>query len=481
MNPVAARRIYRKSRVTALLLAATSVAATAQINSVSLGTKGSSSLLFDHDVRPVLEQSCLRCHGPEKPKSGYRLDNRADALKGGDDNQNDIVPGRSDQSKLIAYVAGLDKDIQMPPADHGQPLTPAQVATLRTWIDQGADWGTNAAPATLTVSITPAGGWTGVSGDNKKFRELEGVKEGWSGGAEHFSYSEQLAPDKKLTIEGHALVPQQDYKVTVALDKKDTGFVHSGFEQWRRYYDDTGGYYPFASPTPSTFSLDRDLHLDIGRAWIDFGLTLPDSPQLVFGYEYQYRQGSKSTLVWGTVIPGAGVPKNIFPNVENIDEHTHIFKVDLTREWEGWSFENRTRVEFYNLSEQRNDAIVYTTGPNPDLIQRVNQGIQYSQGANTFRIQKQIADWWQASAGCLLSVFDGTSSFNQITTDGTGTPVAGQSWQTQGITLHRNSYIASLGSLFLPLKGLSISAAGQSEWTRETGMGGVTWTQVPVR
>ena len=167
------------------------------------------------------------------------------------------------------------------------------------------------------------------------------------------------------------------------------------------------------------------------------------------------------------------MPKNIFPNVENIDEHTHIFKVDLTREWEGWSFENRTRVEFYNLSEQRNDAIVYTTGPNPDLIQRVNQGVQYSQGANTFRIQKQIADWWQASAGCLLSAFDGTSSFNQITTDGTGTPVAGQSWQTQGITLHRNSYIASLGSLFLPLKGLSISAAGQSEWTRETGMGGV--------
>ena len=199
-------------------------------------------------------------------------------------------------------------------------------------------------------------------------------------------------------------------------------------------------------------------------------MTLPDSPQLVFGYEYQYRQGTKSTLVWGTVIPGAGVPKNIFPNVENIDEHTHIFKVDLTREWEGWSFENRTRVEFYNLSEQRNDAIVYTTGPNPDLIQRVNQGVQYSQGANTFRIQKQIADWWQASAGCLLSVFDGTSSFNQNTTDGTGTPVAGQSWQTQGITLHRNSYIASLGSLFLPLKGLRFPPPG-----RANGRGKPAW------
>ena len=479
MNPVAARRIYSKCRVAALLLAATSAAATAQTNSVSSGTQGN-SIRFDRDVRPVLEQSCLRCHGPEKPKSGYRLDDRADALKGGDDNQNDIVPGRSDQSKLIAYVAGLDKDIQMPPADHGPPLTPVQVATLRTWIDQGADWGTNASPATLTVSITPSGGWTGVSGDNKKFRELEGVHEGWSGGAEHFSYSEQLAPDEKLTIEGHALVPQHDFKVTVALDKKDSGFVHSGFEEWRRYYDDTGGYYPLFAP--SSFSLNRDTHLDIGRAWIDFGLTLPDSPQLVFGYEYQFRQGEKSTLVWGTVFQPINQPiqfKNIYPNIENVDEHTHIFKVDLTREWDDWSFADRVRAEFYTLSDQRNDVIGYTTGPNPDLVQSINQGIQYSQGANTFRIQKQITDWWLASFGSLVSTYSGTSSFNEKTTDGSGAATSGSAWQAEGITLQRNAYVVSGSSLFLPAKGLSVSVAAQGEWTHEYGFGNVNLEYFP--
>ncbi len=95
-------------------------------------------ILFDRDVRPIFEQSCFRCHGLVKPKSDFRLDLRSEALKGGEDNTNDVVPGHSDRSQLIRYVAGLDKDIQMPPPDTSPPLTPAQVAVLKAWIDQGA-------------------------------------------------------------------------------------------------------------------------------------------------------------------------------------------------------------------------------------------------------------------------------------------------------------------------------------------------------
>lgn len=456
-------------RVSILYLTVYPLLAADEVQTNQRPSAASAKIGFDRDVRPVFEQSCFRCHGPEKPKSDFRLDARAEALKGGNDNANDIVPGRSDRSQLIAYVAGLDPEIQMPPPDHGPPLTPAQVATLRAWIDQGADWGTNSAPPALAFSIEPAAGWIGAQGDNKKFRELEGTREGWNGGVDHFSFSEQLAPDRKLTLEGHALIPQRDFKVTLALDQKDFGFVHSGFEEWRRYYDDTGGYYPLF--TPSSFSLDRDLHLDLGRAWIDFGLTLPDAPRLVFGYEYQFRQGDKSTLVWGTV--NQGVSKNIYPNAEHVDEHTHVFKADLTREWDGWYLEDRVRAEFYHLSNQRDDVISYTSGSGPDVIQQVSQGVRYSQGANTFRLEKQITGWWLAAAGSLLSVFDGTSSFNQTTTDGTGAPILGPFWRTEGITLHRESYVFSGSSLFLPLKGLSISAAAQGEWMHENGFGNV--------
>ncbi len=39
---------------------------------------------FFRDVRPLLQERCIGCHGPEKQKSGYRLDAGHDALKGGD-------------------------------------------------------------------------------------------------------------------------------------------------------------------------------------------------------------------------------------------------------------------------------------------------------------------------------------------------------------------------------------------------------------
>src|SRR3954470_20439597 len=49
---------------------------------------------FERDVKPIFENACLRCHGPEKPKSRFRLDNRESALKGGN-NGVDILPGES--------------------------------------------------------------------------------------------------------------------------------------------------------------------------------------------------------------------------------------------------------------------------------------------------------------------------------------------------------------------------------------------------
>lgn len=425
---------------------------------------------FDRDVRPIFEQKCFRCHSSLKPKSLFRLDLRSEALKGGRENTNDIVPGDSRQSFLIRYVSGADQDLQMPPPEIGKPLSTNQVAALSAWIDQGAVWGTNSAEPAWAVEFQPELSWTGVRGDNKKFRELEGVHEGFGGGAEHFSATEQITPDKTFSIEGHALMPENDFNLSLALEKNDFGFMRGGFEEWRKYYDDTGGFYP--GFTPSSFSLNRDLHEDIGRAWIDFGLTLPDTPQLVFGYEYQFRQGAESTLTWGTVNQNS-VSKNIFPDVENVDERTHIFKIDLTRDWDGWELQDHARVEVYRLEETRNDVAAYSAGPNPDVIQRQNQTVHYTQGLNTFRIEKQIADWWLASGGFLLSRYDGSSSFNQIAVDGSGAPAFGNYWRADGITLARDSRVLSLASLFSPFKGLNFSAAAQAEWTHESGFGNV--------
>jgi mono/diheme cytochrome c family protein len=107
---------------------------------------------FDRDVKPLLAAHCLKCHGPDKQKGGLRLDRRADALKGGDSGPA-IDPGKPADSLLLTLVAGDDPDRVMPPT--GDRLTAAQVATLRAWVEQGADW-----PADGSAAADPADWWS---------------------------------------------------------------------------------------------------------------------------------------------------------------------------------------------------------------------------------------------------------------------------------------------------------------------------------
>src|SRR5277367_1693578 len=71
-----------------------------EIDTSKLPPPATNVIDFTRDIRPILETSCLRCHGPEKPKSHFRLDDRADALKGGEKGV-DIIPGKSASSPLI--------------------------------------------------------------------------------------------------------------------------------------------------------------------------------------------------------------------------------------------------------------------------------------------------------------------------------------------------------------------------------------------
>ena len=83
----------------------------------------------------VLAERCLKCHNASPRMSGLSLASAADARKGGLHGPA-IVPGKPEQSLLLGMISG-DKP-KMPMGD--APLSPAQVAEIRTWIEQGAQW-----------------------------------------------------------------------------------------------------------------------------------------------------------------------------------------------------------------------------------------------------------------------------------------------------------------------------------------------------
>ncbi|MBX9627758.1 MAG: PSD1 and planctomycete cytochrome C domain-containing protein [Gemmataceae bacterium] len=86
---------------------------------------------YAREVRPVLRERCYACHGALQQKAKLRVDSGAFLLAAGA-----VVPGKPDESELLARVGSRDDDTRMPPEGH--PLTKEQIAVLRRWVEQGA-------------------------------------------------------------------------------------------------------------------------------------------------------------------------------------------------------------------------------------------------------------------------------------------------------------------------------------------------------
>src|SRR5712692_6643864 len=83
------------------------------------------------DVKPILSQHCYSCHGPQKQKSGLRLDSAAAARKGGNSGPA-IVSGNSVESLLIKAVTGSDDSLPRMPFQK-PALSSSQITFLKTW------------------------------------------------------------------------------------------------------------------------------------------------------------------------------------------------------------------------------------------------------------------------------------------------------------------------------------------------------------
>ena len=97
---------------------------------------------FGRDVLPILSTNCYACHGPDEHerKANLRFDVEADA-KAEHDSGLTIVPGKPEESTLMARITSTDPDVTMPPPDSHKFLKPEQIETLRRWVAEGAKWG----------------------------------------------------------------------------------------------------------------------------------------------------------------------------------------------------------------------------------------------------------------------------------------------------------------------------------------------------
>jgi mono/diheme cytochrome c family protein len=96
---------------------------------------------FNRDIRPILSDNCYQCHGPDKNqrKADLRLDTK-DGLFSKIEDRHMLTPGHPEQSEIYLRITNSDADERMPQKKSNKTLTPAQIALIKKWIEQGADW-----------------------------------------------------------------------------------------------------------------------------------------------------------------------------------------------------------------------------------------------------------------------------------------------------------------------------------------------------
>jgi ankyrin repeat protein len=136
-----------KSRPAGIALSVAVVVSSAAVFSVSnYAQQPVKKVDFTTEVLPILRQNCVTCHGPKEQKNGLRLDRRKDAMRGGTIAV--IGPGNADGSRLYQKLISAHFGPQMPPTG---ALPAAQIATIKAWIDQGAEW-----PDAVSGDVEPA-------------------------------------------------------------------------------------------------------------------------------------------------------------------------------------------------------------------------------------------------------------------------------------------------------------------------------------
>jgi len=99
---------------------------------------GSGDVDFNADIRPILNENCVACHGGVKTSAALNLQFRDLALLGGESGEPAIVPGDAGASAVVRMISHADPAYRMPKDEAA--LSDAEIDLIRRWIDQGANW-----------------------------------------------------------------------------------------------------------------------------------------------------------------------------------------------------------------------------------------------------------------------------------------------------------------------------------------------------
>jgi mono/diheme cytochrome c family protein len=196
-------------------------------------TSARAAVDFQKEIAPIFQESCLKCHGPDKQKGDLRLDSKAAAFKGGKDGLV-ITPGNADKSDLYRRVILPEGNDDVMPSK-GDLLTKKQTDLIRDWINEGANWpeGTVTQVAEAPAEVSPYAGLTPVKASPEETAAIAKIE---SSGvmvrtlATNVTWREASFRARGTNITDASLVPLKNVPSLVDLNLSRTKVTDAGLQ-----------------------------------------------------------------------------------------------------------------------------------------------------------------------------------------------------------------------------------------------------------
>jgi len=112
---------------------------------------------YNAEIKPIINQKCISCHGGVRQKGGFSLLFRDEALSPTASGKPAIIPGDAKNSEMIRRLYHKDLEERMPYKE--EPLSKQEIKLLTRWIDEGAKFETHWAYKSVQQQKIPGGGF----------------------------------------------------------------------------------------------------------------------------------------------------------------------------------------------------------------------------------------------------------------------------------------------------------------------------------
>ena len=268
------------------------------------------------------------------------------------------------------------------------------------------------AKVTTEGTIAVGGGAASVDGDIPAFQQaVQHEKKGFGGIEELRLVSE--GKDFLLKFDLRLMPGDEDYRLAARYEYRERFYIDAGYEQFRVWYDGSGGYF---GPRNLGFGLfDEDLSVDRSKIWAEAGARLENDTYFKIRYERRGRDGTKGSTHWAdTNLVGAPFgTRNIVPAFYSLDEVTNTFTFDVGNEsqdevkWNAGLRYSETTLDNKRFNRRR-------PGESADRIVTTKDQTKTDIFAAHGYYLRQVSEALTISGGALITTLDSNLSGSRI-------------------------------------------------------------------